>query len=602
MKAKNKKDPKGTIFIVDDDAEHLRPMGSLLLENGCRLKQMAMTDFSTGLRKEIHKRKRAEEAMRQLEKKCSILNARLQKDRQDQKRRRAEREVLQAREEWEQTFDAVPDMIAILDKEYRILRVNKAMADRCGGEKRAIEGQKCYEYVHGLDQPPEFCPHAKLMKDGREHVAEIFEQRLNSWFHVSASPLYDEQGKLIASVHVARDITEKKLARDEKTEAEKQLYQAQKMEAIGNLAGGIAHDFNNLLGVIIGCTELIQLEMETENSAYHFLVQILNAGHRAKDLVRQILTFCRKKEQDYQIVKVDLIVKETLKLLRASLPSTIEIKQNIKNGSGTVLADPTRIHQILMNLCTNAAHALRENGGILEVGLADVDIGYKEANQMPGLNCGPHIKLIVRDTGCGMDPAMRERIFEPYFTTKGSTGGTGLGLAMVHGIVTGYGGAVKADSVKGKGSIFQVYLPRNDHLQGIPESVPSKVLPRGSERILLVDDEVALVNTSEMMLRSLGYEVVTTTDAIEAMDVFRTHPQRFDIVITDQTMPKKTGAALSKELMVVRPDIPIILCTGYSDTITSEEAATMGIKEFLMKPLNRRQLAESIHKVLHENA
>jgi len=379
-------------------------------------------------------------------------------------------------------------------------------------------------------------------------------------------------------------------------EAHKQLRQAQKMEAIGTLAGGIAHDFNNILSAIIGYTEISKVKLGPESDVHKELNEVYSAGIRAKDLVSQILAFSRQGEQEFFPLILHPIAKEALKLLRSSIPATIEIKQDI-HKCGTVMADATQIHQVMMNLCTNAYHAMEAEGGELEVGLRDVELGEQDVVPYPELNPGPFIQLTVSDTGSGMPPSIVERIFEPYFTTKEKGLGTGMGLSVVHGIVTSHGGAISVESEPGAGSTFHVYLPRVER-KNEKKTDQDKPLPKGNERILIVDDEKPLAELGRQMLVKLGYGVVAMTDSLESLELFREDPDRFDLVITDMTMPHLTGDKLAKELMMIRPDIPIIISTGFSKQMDEDRAKEMGIKAFAMKPLVMRDLANTVRDVL----
>ena len=393
-----------------------------------------------------------------------------------------------------------------------------------------------------------------------------------------------------ATLSFVRDITfEKKL--------EAQLLQAQKMEAIGTLAGGIAHDFNNILSSVIGYTELAIEEVPKGGLLHGNLQEVLKAGRRARDLVRQILAFSRQSAQELKPLDISPIIKETLKLLRASLPSTIDIKQDIGANLGTVMTDPTHVNQILMNLCTNAAHAMGENGGILDVSLEKVENGSDVGGRFAGLSPGPYLRLTVSDNGHGMTPEVKERIFDPYFTTKEKGEGTGLGLAMVHGIVKSHGGTTTVYSEPEMGSTFHVYLPIMETEIG-QDMGTEETVPTGSERILFVDDEQPIVDIAKQMVEQLGYTVVTKTSSLEALELFRTKPDEFDLVITDMTMPHMTGEELANELMFIRPDIPIILCTGFSRRVTEKKAKAMGIQAFVLKPILRQELAETIRRVL----
>ncbi|QTA90383.1 response regulator [Desulfonema magnum] len=384
-------------------------------------------------------------------------------------------------------------------------------------------------------------------------------------------------------------------------EANKQLRQAQKMEAIGTLAGGIAHDFNNTLGAIIGYAQLTIYKLPGDSPFRHYLDQILNASYRAKDLVYQILMFSRRTEQEKKPVRISSVIKEDLKMLRAVIPSTIDIREHIESDTGTVEADPTQIHQVLMNLCTNAAHAMEEKGGVLEICLANTQLNDHETVQHPDLTPGKYLKLSVKDTGYGILPDMTERVFDPYFTTKEQGEGTGLGLAVVHGIVKSHEGAVTVTSNPGKGTVFDVYFPRAEEAEEISKPRSDDRLSRGNESILFVDDDNVLAYMGKKALEHLGYQVESRTNSVDSLNFFRKNPHRFDIVITDLTMPNMTGEKLAGEIMKIRPDIPVILCTGYSEHITKEKAETIGIRKLLIKPLELNDLARTIRDVLEDS-
>ncbi|MBC8393372.1 MAG: PAS domain S-box protein [Deltaproteobacteria bacterium] len=383
----------------------------------------------------------------------------------------------------------------------------------------------------------------------------------------------------------------------EKKRLEAQLLQSQKMEAIGTLAGGIAHDFNNILSPIMTHTEMALMDVLEDSPVRFSLREVLKASKRARDLVKQILAFSRQTEHESVPLKLGFIIKEALKLLRSSIPTTIEIQQKIMTGSDAILADPTQMHQVIMNLCTNAFHAMREKGGLLEVSLTDEYVDPESANQFDNLRPGSYLKLSVRDTGQGMEPDVIEKIFEPYFTTRDKGVGTGLGMAVVLGIVQDHGGSIHVQSELGKGSTFDMFLPKIDF--DIAEKIePREQIPSGNERILLVDDEVALIDAERQMLMRLGYEVVSRTSSIEALELFRVKADQFDMIITDMTMPNMTGVELAHEVKKIRPDIPIILCTGFSELINEEKAKKMGIKAFVMKPIVMREIGATIRKVM----
>jgi len=771
-------------------------------------------------------------------------------------RKKSEERLFQATRRWERTFDAVPDLIAVLDKDFRIVQANKAMAERLSVTSEECVGRFCYRMVHGTDAPPALCPHARSIADGREHMVEVSETRLGGDFIVSTSPMFDSDGTMIGSVHVARDITQRKKAetalrksqlqlteamdlanivywemdpvsrtfifndpfyaffgttaeseggyhlpvdeyperfmhpeeaelfprlleryrvgeepevsldlehriirrdgvvrhalvrarilrdkagsilrvhgalqditerkhaaeeldriskrnslllesagegiygmdaegkitfinpaaaktlgydpleiigepahdlihsrkpdgapypekdcpicatyspgaanhvgkdhfrrkdggsfpveytgrrviekdkhvgavvtfRDitEREEMARRLQQAQKMEAIGTLAGGIAHDFNNILTPIIAHTEMALADIPRKSRLRFSLEEVLKAADRARELVQQILAFSRQTEGKQVVLDVAPVVKEVLKLLRASLPSTIEIRKEIEPAPWSVLADPTQIHQILMNLCTNAAHAMRDKGGVLEIRLINQSLDSETASAIHGLKPGCYLRLSVSDSGHGMKPEVIEHIFEPYFTTKGKGEGTGLGLAVVHGIVSTLGGAVAVMSEPGKGSVFHVFLPM------VERRAPARIqetasLPMGSENVLLVDDEKPMVDALRLMLERLGYKVTARESGVDALEVFRLDPSRFDLLLTDQTMPVLTGVDLAMEILRIRPSFPILLTTGFSDLVNEEKARSIGIREFITKPILMKELAAALRRAL----
>ncbi|BBO91091.1 response regulator [Desulfosarcina ovata] len=399
------------------------------------------------------------------------------------------------------------------------------------------------------------------------------------------------------AIGLVRDISTKKNIEIQQKNLEKQLQQAQKMEAIGTLAGGIAHDFNNILTAIIGYTELTLDKVEKDSVIEDYLHEVFSAGKRAKDLVNQILAVAREANEEVKPIPLHPIVKEVLKLIRSSIPATIEVKPAVESDS-LIMGNATRIHQILMNLCTNAAHAMQEKGGILEVGLRDVTIANKASASALALKPGDYIELTVSDTGTGIPPDIIGFIFEPYFTTKASGEGTGLGLSVVHGIVESYGGKIGADSELGKGSAFTIYLPitKKIHKAGQPREIAE--LPSGTERILFLDDEASIANLGCQILSGIGYSVTQRTSSVEALALFRSKPNAFDLVITDMTMPNMTGDKLAVELMKVRSDIPIILCTGYSNRISDQTANALGIKALVHKPIVKADLSKIVRNVL----
>jgi two-component system cell cycle sensor histidine kinase/response regulator CckA len=397
-------------------------------------------------------------------------------------------------------------------------------------------------------------------------------------------------GKIIGYRGIIRDISQQK-------KLEQQLIQAQKMEAIGTLAGGIAHDFNNILGAILGYTELVLDDAPRGTLMQKNAQRILDATQRAAGLVRQILAFSRQSKQEQKPLILADIVKEALKLFRSSLPATIEIRQKIKDASGVILGDPTQIHQVMMNLCANAAHAMKDTGGILVVELDEVLLDAESPSGKNNLKPGAYLRLMVNDTGHGIPQAVMKRIFEPYFTTKKTGEGTGMGLAMIHGIVKNHNGDISVYSEPGKGTSFHLFFPKIQEKTG-PGSKLTQKVPGGKERILLVDDEKALAEMGTQMLERLGYEVKGISNPRDALETFRQDPDRFQLVISDLTMPHMTGIQLAQELKKIKPQIPIILCSGYGVSLPGEQIYALGIDDFIMKPVIKSELAHKVRRVL----
>ncbi len=414
----------------------------------------------------------------------------------------------------------------------------------------------------------------------------------------SSSIIKDVDGNPKAILAIGRDLSERKKDEKEREELEKQLLHAQKMEAIGTIAGGIAHDFNNILSAIVGFTEMAKIETAEDSRAAASLNEVLQASQRATGLVRQILTFSRKGDHQREALQPYLVAREALKLMRASLPATIEIQEDMDPACGYVLADPTKIHQTIVNLCTNALHAMEDETGTIKVSMARSELSNDDVLGHPGVSPGAFIELIVADSGCGMDQQTQQRIFEPYFTTKETGKGTGLGLSVVLGIVQDYGGMITVNSERGKGTTFHVYFPAISEEIQKSEVAKDEPLPIGTERILTVDDEKAIVTLHKSVLSRLGYTVTTMTSSSDALELFKIDVKNFDLIITDQTMPVLSGANFAQEVLRLRPDMPIVLCTGYSSTLSKEKALAIGIKKYVEKPLDSKDLARIVRCVL----
>ena len=475
--------------------------------------------------------------------------------------------------------------------------VNKAMAEFLGMKKEDMEGKKLWDILDREDARACIACNKEVFR-GKRQI------RIEQWlkngkgephaFYVVRTPKLDNNGNIEYLVCTAHDITERKRMEKEKKKLEARLRQAQKMEAIGTLAGGIAHDFNNILFPILGYSEMLLNDAPDDSDLKRDLTMIFNGAKRARDLVKQILAFSRQREYELKPIKVHLVVKEALKLIRSSIPVTIDIIQNISEDCGLVMGDYTQIHQVAMNLFTNAYHAMEEKDGKLRVTLKEVVL---RVDDLKGMSPGTYLCLTVSDTGIGMDQSTIDRIFDPYFTTKKEGKGTGLGLAVVHGIIKNHGGHISVYSEPDKGAEFHVYLPVIKTQQ---ETEQIEILPikKSNERILVVDDEKMVVEIQQKMLKWLGYDVTARTSSVEALKAFQANPDNFDLIITDMTMPNMTGEQLAQKIMDIRTDIPIILCSGFSEKMSNEKAKSLGIKEFLMKPVLIKDLSITIRRAL----
>jgi len=492
-------------------------------------------------------------------------------------------------------IEQADEAIFMSDNQWIITYVNPAFERMSGYARDSVLGQSATVLRWDMLDPEHYDQIRGIIVRNHSWSGRIATRKHDGTVFVAkttVSSVRDLRGVIINYVFILQDVTHE-------LRLEQQLRQSQKMEAIGTLAGGIAHDFNNILTAIIGFTDMAQRRISRGEMPGHDLEQVQKASCRARDLVNRILTFCRQGEQERKPVQIASIIEEALKLLRSIMPTTIEINQHISTSpSGdTVLGDPTQIHQVLMNLGTNAAHAMRTAGGVFSIFLADFEVDESLGADYPDLTPGSFVRLTVSDTGHGMEPSVKERVFDPYFTTKKVGEGTGMGLAVVQGIVKSHGGAISVYSEPGRGTVFHIFLPK---FTGEIEDLSAKDdLPAGGgERILFVDDETMLADLGQTLLESLGYKVTVTSNSREALNLFNSSPQEFDLVITDMTMPGLTGNELARELLAVRPDIPIILCTGFSELINEKKAKEIGVKEFVMKPYSLNSLDKTIRKVL----
>jgi len=415
---------------------------------------------------------------------------------------------------------------------------------------------------------------------------------------VAGSPLI-LGGELAGTIAVFTDLTEQKHDKVQREHLQGQLRQAQKMEALGQLAGGMAHDFNNILQMIVGFTDLARIEVTTGKSPIGSLDEVLHAADRASQLVKQVLSFSRRSEDTLQPISLCPVVDDSLNLLRSTLPSTMDVRRAVCSDCAPISGNATLIHQILLNLGTNSMQSMAGDSGVFEVSVHPYIVDADLARRNQDLHAGDYIRMTVRDTGCGMDAATLERIFEPYFTTKLRGEGTGLGLAVVHGIVSQLGGAITVESEPGVGTTFDIFLPTLLQAAIVLEDLDQDEVLGGDEHILFVDDEPQIVAMTRLQLSQFGYRVTAVARSEEALKHLAAQPDAFDLLITDQTMPGLTGGELAVQARLIRPDLPIILCTGYSNSFDDERAATQGINALLAKPISRAELARTVRQVLN---
>lgn len=497
--------------------------------------------------------------------------------------------LLSSEEQYRLLVENANDAIFVTQNE-KIKYANSKMTRMMGYKPSELMNMSFTELIHHADQNLVLNQHLERFGNNQPsrcsfRIIDANDQIL--WIDLNTVKI-EWKGRF-ATLNFGRDITRQK-------QLEAQLRSAQKMEAIATLVGGIAHDFNNILSAIIGYTDLTALILPDENPARSPLNEVMSAAQRAKELVYRLLTFSRTSEEEQKPVRLDLIIQEALKLLRPSLPTTIEIDQHINNQS-TILADPTQMHQVVVNLCTNAYHAMQEKGGLLKVSLTEVKFNPDNVDEHLELAPGDYLKLTISDTGYGMGEQTLHRIFDPYFTTKEEGKGTGLGLAVVYGIVNAHKGSIQVSSSLGKGTTFELYFPSIQY-QTWHEPISDEQPPRGDESILFVDDEDSLVRLATQLLEKSGYRVVGHNNPLEALEQFKTDPDQFDLVITDMTMPHMTGHQLVRAIKVIQPHIPIIMCTGYSEKISSEKAQMIGIKAFLRKPLSYSDLTKNVRRAI----
>ncbi len=486
------------------------------------------------------------------------------------------------------TLHSIPDGVVVMDGSGLIKQANPALCQMFGYETEELIGRPPTLLYQGEgtlfrheDFPTVWSRHF-VRKDGSFFLGETME-----------SNIHDDQGKLIGTLELIRDISEQLAVIRQQRQLEEQLRQSQKMAAIGTLAGGIAHDFNNLLAAILGYAELALLKLPPGIALQREIRQILKAGGKASELVNQILAFSRKETTKRILLQPGVLLKEVIKLLRGTIPTSITIRERIAATDRVILANPTQLHQVVMNLCTNAFHAVEDNSGEITLSLEPVIKAIPESQPER-----EWIRISVCDNGCGIDDTNLNRIFEPYFTTKPSGKGTGMGLAVVHGIVESHEGRIEVESNKGQGTSIRIYFPVVVGLETPQEQQQVQSLVGGTESILVVDDEQMVAGYLKGFLEQLGYRITVCNDGNTALMTFEQNPQAFDLVITDQTMPGKTGFEIARTMLALRPELPIILCSGYSSALSPERVTKAGIREFMMKPVSLHDLAPVIRQVL----
>lgn len=492
-------------------------------------------------------------------------------------------------------LDAVEQSIVATDLSGKIVYCNPYSEKLYGWKSSEVIGHDMMRLmIPELNMDEALKDHFRVL-EGESWSREVYVKNQSGKIFpalVSASPVFNEKGEIKGGIAISMDLTEKK-------KLEAQLQQTQKMEGIGILAGGIAHDFNNILAPIILHSQIAMDDIAPDNPLQASMKEIYRAAIRARDLVRQILTFARKGQDSRIVLRASLAVKEAVKFLRSTIPATIDIRFEINTSNDAILANPTHINQVVMNLCANASYAMKEKGGIITVTL---DNGDEKDDNRPECNIptGQYLRLSVMDTGPGIPPEIINRIFEPYFTTKGPGEGTGLGLAIIHGIVKSYEGGIAVETSPGAGTTFFIYLPLVDGNAVIEEDKKTEI-KKGRERVLFVDDEDAAITAMKKILIRLGYTAITSNSSTDALNIFKGNPAGFDLLITDMTMPGITGLQLIKEVRAIRPDMPVILCTGYSDQIDDQKAELAGVNEFMIKPLSMQDIAGAIRRVLEKD-
>lgn len=516
-------------------------------------------------------------------------------------RRQAADAVIYAKKDWERTFDAVPDLISIIDLNHTITRVNKAMAERCGISVEDMVGRKCYDVVHGLNHTPGCCPSVAMLQNGVVNSTEVEETRFNGFFDVTVSPLCDDEGRVTTYVHVMRDITERKRAEEERLKLEAQFQQTQKLESLGVLAGGIAHDFNNILTIILGHCYMVKEDFDSGMTDKAHVEKIEAAANRAADLCRQMLAYAGNSPQCNVQINLWLLLDEIVKMLKSAIKKNVSIHLDLKRDIPVISGDNAHIQQIVMNLIINAAEAIGDKNGTITVALKKVEIQAGKSDvdfSGTAILPGGYAVLEVSDTGCGMDDDVKNRIFEPFFTTKFA--GRGLGMSAILGIIKSHNGALQLSSTPGAGTTFKVYFPlpaADITVETTPLALHSSFFPAEGV-VLLVDDEESLRNIGTVLLEAMGFSVVVAANGSDAIKLFKLHGKEIQLVMLDLIMPEMGGIEAYHQLRTIDDTVPIIICSGYgaesvADVITADAKAG-----FLHKPYKPAELRSTFSEIL----
>ncbi len=516
---------------------------------------------------------------------------------QVEERIQAEELYRKASENWQATFDAITDFVLLLSVDHEVLDVNKAALASMGKSRAEVVGRRCFEVIHGADSPIAFCPCIDSFNSGSKDVVVGEHSENGRVFELIAWPIFNKAKQIRAFAHIIKDITERRKTEENLRMIETRLRQSEKMEAIGQLAGGIAHDFNNVLGGIIGFTDMSLNIVEKGSAVERNLTRILDASNRAKNMVQRILTFSRQDNPHKANVSISYIVSEVLELLSVTIPSSVRIESDLQNDAKPVLADPTQINELILNLAMNAVYAMK-NKGTLKMRLYSSTVGDEAYGYIGRIASGEYSVVEVIDTGCGMDDLTLKKAFDPFFTTKPVGQGTGMGLSVVLGIVQSHCGDVQVETEHGKGTTFRIFLPTCTVPATVSAAKKKPEIKGGTEHILFVDDEKMMIEMAQEMLGKLGYKLTCMTSSLEALRFIEERGSEIDILITDQTMPSMTGVELAKAALKIRPDLPVILCTGYSTEINPERVAAIGIHKLAMKPLRLHEFAEILREVL----